>query len=323
MRRSARLEYFLPVLLLAPFAITPAQADQPPSSATSTSPASSQYIGSELCGLCHTAIYQDFYRNPHFKSIASGKETPDKTGCEGCHGPGAAHVAAGGGSATIRDFKQMAPGEVLDTCLSCHAKDLSRVNIRRSPHTEADVVCTNCHSIHGGPAARHLLVKKQSELCYGCHAQVRAQFAMPFKHRVNEGVVACTDCHNPHGAFASSSQTGNASSLLTASHENREPCLKCHVDKSGPFIFEHASVSVEGCTICHVPHGSANAKLLTRPVVATVCLECHNGAGSFGRDNTGVTIQSASHNLLNPVFQQCTQCHVKIHGSSSDPNFLR
>ena len=38
-----------------------------------------------------------------------------------------------------------------------------------------------------------------------------------------------------------------------------------------------------GCGSCHVPHGTANPRLLKRPVVFTLCLECHNGAGSFGR----------------------------------------
>src|SRR5580692_8548877 len=88
-------------------------------------PPTNHYIGSDKCGFCHTDIYKTFYKNPHFKSIASGKESPEKTGCEGCHGPGGNHMAAGGGAATIRAFSQMSPTQVLDTCLGCHLKDLS------------------------------------------------------------------------------------------------------------------------------------------------------------------------------------------------------
>ena len=62
-------------------------------------------------------------------------------------------------------------------------------------------------------------------------------------------------------------------------------------------------------------------KLLRRPVVYTVCLECHNGAGTFGRSNNGVLLQSPAHNMLDPRFQNCTLCHVRIHGSNADPNF--
>ena len=296
--------------------ISAAFAQTPPSGAN-------EYVGSQLCGTCHTDLAQQFYKNPHYKSIDSGKDAPDKTGCEGCHGPGKNHIAAGGAAATIRAFSQMSPSQVIDTCLTCHAKDFSKANIRRSAHTEADVVCTNCHSIHGSTQPKFLLAKKQNELCYGCHTDVRAQFNMPVKHRVNEGVMQCTDCHNPHGNFAPSWRTGAGATLVTASHDNEEPCLKCHVDKRGPFTFEHASVRVEGCMGCHVPHGSTNAKLLKRPVVFTVCLECHNGAGAYGRENLGVFTQSGSHNMLDPKFQQCTQCHVRIHGSNADARFLR
>jgi DmsE family decaheme c-type cytochrome len=163
----------------------------------------------------------------------------------------------------------------------------------------------------------------QKDLCYSCHPAERVQFEMPSKHRVNEGVVQCSDCHNPHGSSASTSRMGGSSAMLQPAFDNEEPCLKCHVDKRGPFVFEHASVRIEGCEGCHVPHGSMNAKLLTRPVVFTVCLECHNGAGTFGRENVGVFQLSPAHNLLDPKYQHCTLCHVRIHGSNSDPTFLR
>ncbi|HWF09968.1 MAG TPA: DmsE family decaheme c-type cytochrome [Bryobacteraceae bacterium] len=291
---------------------------------------SNNYVGSETCKTCHVDVWLNFYKNAHYKSIASGTETAAHTGCEGCHGPGGNHVAAGGGKATIRAFSNFTPPQTLTACLECHSKDMNRANIRRSVHTNADVVCTNCHSIHKAATPRYLLAKQQNELCYSCHASERAQFEMPSKHRVNEGVVQCTDCHNPHGTFEArsggtsmSTRSASNSAMLQPAMDNEEPCLKCHVDKRGPFVFEHASVRVEGCEACHLPHGSTNAKLLRRPVVFTLCLECHNGAGTFGRENLGVFVQSSSHNMLDPKYQRCTLCHVRIHGSNSDPTFLR
>src|SRR5437867_4626417 len=159
----------------------------------------SSFVGSEACKTCHADVWFNFFKNPHYKSLVSGKVPPERIGCEGCHGPGGAHVEARGGKATIRAFSVMPPRQVLNACLTCHASDLSRANIRRSEHTLADIVCSNCHSIHKSPVPKFLLARKQSELCYQCHAPVRAQFSMPFKHRVNEGVMQCTDCHNPHG----------------------------------------------------------------------------------------------------------------------------
>ena len=283
----------------------------------------SNYVGSTVCKTCHPDVWQNFFKNPHYKSAASGNELPERTGCEGCHGPGGKHVEARGGKSTIRAFSVMAPRQVLDTCLTCHAKDFSKANIRRSEHTLADVVCSNCHSIHKSPVTKFLLARNQSELCYQCHAPVRAQFSMPFKHRVNEGFMQCTDCHNPHGSLAPTWNAGLRPPMVSQALGNEEACLNCHRDKRGPFVFEHVSVRVEGCERCHSPHGSMNAKLLRRPAVFTLCLECHNGAGTFGRENTGEISPLATHNLLDPRFRQCTTCHVRIHGSNSDLTFLR
>src|SRR3954465_5424248 len=107
-----------------------------------------QYVGSEACKTCHADVWLNFYKNPHYKSIASGKESAAHTGCEGRHGPAGNHVAARGGKATIKAFSNFTPQQTLTTCLECHSKDVSRANIQRSVHTQADVVCTNCHSIH-------------------------------------------------------------------------------------------------------------------------------------------------------------------------------
>ena len=281
------------------------------------------YVGSAVCKKCHPDVWLNFFKNPHYKSIATASEPPERTGCEGCHGPGQAHVAAQGGKATIRAFSQMGARLVADTCLLCHSKDLGKANIRRSSHTLADVVCTSCHSIHKSPEARFLLAKKQRDLCYSCHGPVRAQFSMPFKHRVNEGFMECTDCHNPHGAWAASWRMGLRPRMVEQALANEEPCLKCHSDKRGPFVFEHPSVRVEGCETCHHPHGSTNARLLRRPAVFTVCLECHSGAGNFGRQGDGIIRQSPSHNMADPKYRNCTACHARIHGSNADPAFLR
>jgi DmsE family decaheme c-type cytochrome len=292
--------------------------------AASAQTPSSNFVGSNVCRACHPDVWLNFYKNPHYKSIAAGTLPPDRTGCEGCHGPGKAHVEARGGKTTIpRAFSLMEPKPILDACLTCHAKDLSRANIRRSEHTEADIACTGCHSIHKSPTPKFLLAKKQNELCYGCHSSVRTQFSMPFKHRVNEGFMQCSDCHNPHGTFTATWRSGVRPHMVDQVLGNEEACLKCHSDKRGPFTFEHTPVRTEGCEICHSPHGSMNAKLLRRPVVFTVCLECHNGAGNFGRQGDSIVTQTATHNMFDPKYRNCTTCHGRIHGSNSDPNFLR
>lgn len=278
------------------------------------------YVGSQACRDCHLNVAFDYHRDPHFRTEAAGSEPPDKTGCEGCHGPGGQHY---GDKSAIRVFPEMPLAEVLDACLYCHAGDFPRSYIQHSSHTLAGVVCTNCHSIHASPEPRFLLARPQTQLCYGCHASVRAEFSMPSKHRVNEGSVQCTDCHNPHGAAAPTWRMGQRPRMMNTRLGNEEPCLRCHSDKRGPFAFEHPAVRVDGCEVCHTPHGSMNARLLRRPAMFTVCLECHNGAGSFGRQADGIERQSSSHNMADPRYHNCTACHVRIHGSNSSPLFLR
>jgi ferredoxin len=34
-------------------------------------------------------------------------------------------------------------------------------------------------------------------------------------------------------------------------------------------------------------------------------------------------VQSPSHNMAEPRYQNCTTCHVRIHGSNADQRFLR
>src|SRR5439155_24782946 len=99
------------LLLLSLFAMAAAAAPE-------------EYAGSASCKTCHPAVWQNFYKNAHFRGVTLG--------CEGCHGAGKAHVQAGGGKATIpRAFSLMKPEQVIDACLQCHARDFARANIRR------------------------------------------------------------------------------------------------------------------------------------------------------------------------------------------------
>ncbi|MGH9785340.1 MAG: cytochrome c3 family protein, partial [Terriglobia bacterium] len=92
--------------------------------------------------------------------------------------------------------------------------------------------------------------------------------------------------------------------------------FKCHVDKTGPFVFEHAPVKTEGCVACHVPHGSSNPRMLKRSQVNLLCLECHTLTGG------GVAPAGPSHDQ-SQKYQACTVCHVNVHGSNHSSVFFR
>jgi DmsE family decaheme c-type cytochrome len=120
----------------------------------------------------------------------------------------------------------------------------------------------------------------------------------------------CSDCHNPHGGVESK-QT-----KLTFGTDSA--CIKCHSDKQGPFVFEHAPLKVEGCAACHTPHGSANPKMLKRAQVRQLCLECHSSiTEQFAPDTPSF------HNQAVLRYQNCTICHAAIHGSNTNSAFFR
>lgn len=282
-----------------------------------------QFVGGIVCQGCHRAISDEFRTNPHYKSVATGAHPPDRTGCEGCHGPGFLH-ATSADPEKIVGFPSLAPSETQDQCLRCHAGDFGKLHIRRSAHSTSEVGCTSCHVIHSSHGYGALLAGEQREVCYGCHREIRARFEMPFKHRVNEGAMECTDCHNPHGAPMATWATAHSPRMVSHAFGNDQPCTKCHADKRGPFVHEHAPVRAEGCQSCHDPHGSTNARLLNRPTAFTLCLECHSDIAGFGLRAESIPGPSSYfHNLSDPSFRDCVLCHARIHGSNVDRWFRR
>ncbi|HET8783568.1 MAG TPA: DmsE family decaheme c-type cytochrome [Pyrinomonadaceae bacterium] len=292
---------------------------------------SDDYVGSEACKDCHEDQFKAFSHTPHSRLSANSSWKGKVTGCESCHGPGKAHIEEGDPKKII-SFKTKSSKETSETCLGCHAGKEDHNNFRRGEHWRNDVGCTDCHTSHtstaiaGNPGsntlvseaarrnrdllAANMLKGSEPQLCIGCHSETKAQFSRPFHHKVLEGLVKCSDCHNPHGGFELK-QTRLATGVDAG-------CLKCHTDKQGPFTFEHAPLKVEGCSSCHTPHGSSNAKLLTRSAVRQLCLECHSNAHEIGAPDT-----PNFHNQATLRYQNCTTCHVKIHGSHVDRFFFR
>jgi DmsE family decaheme c-type cytochrome len=271
----------------------------------------SGYAGSETCQACHEDVYKQYATTAHHVTETSARYQESAKGCEACHGPGQDHADASGDPEKIFNPKGKPPRVANERCLTCHQQQEERHNFRQSEHGLSQVACIDCHSVHPPKPTEHLLVSKGAALCYQCHGEVRQQFQRPFHHRVHEKGMNCTDCHNPHGGF-------NLAQTRDSAGGTDPICFKCHTEKQGPFVFEHAPVKLEGCVICHTPHGSNNPKLLKRNLVQQLCLECHaNTPGIFGPE------PPAFHDIRNPRFQNCTSCHVKIHGSNVNPIFLQ
>ena len=301
----------------------------PPAAAASVS---DDYVGSEACQACHEDQFKNFSGTKHakLKGLASWKDKVQ--GCESCHGPGKLHLEDATNPNGIISFKNKNSKAISESCLTCHSGKESHNNFRRGEHWRNDVGCTDCHSPHSGPfehekigsqtfinnvsrenpnkASTLRLKASEPQLCMSCHMETKAQFTKPFHHKVLEGTMKCSDCHNPHGGFE-----GKQTKLAVGGDV---ACIKCHNDKQGPFVFEHAPLKTEGCAACHQPHGSSNPKMLNRSSVRQLCMECHSQLS-----NTEEGAPQATHNQTQTRYMNCTVCHAKIHGSNSNSKYFR
>lgn len=145
-------------------------------------------------------------------------------------------------------------------------------------------------------------------VCFQCHGDVRGQFMLASHHPVPEGRISCTGCHPPHKG---SIHKGGGTALLS----QNDMCLSCHPQQRGPYAFEHDATR-EGCTTCHNPHGSVNAKLLSVRD-ANLCLKCH-----FQQVQGGKLLIGGSDHTLRVQQGTCWSagCHEAVHGSRVSPS---
>lgn len=224
-------------------------------------------------------------------------------------------------------------------CEMCH-EDICR-DFKTADHARLiaqgkngiDAGCESCHgpcSLHedsggevkppysftsGRPKAQSLsgrypydTARAIEKVCYNCHMDVRGQFNLPNHHPVPEGHMTCTDCHSPHKG---SIFKGGGTQLLSLN----DNCTSCHASQKRVFVFEHEAMR-EGCTTCHQPHGSVNAKLLTERN-ATLCMKCH-----FQQmQGSSVFIGGVDHTTrLNQGTCWSAGCHEAVHGSQVSPS---
>lgn len=263
------------------------------------------------CGDCHDQQARAFAANAHARGhVTAGVVSNDA--CETCHGSGAAHIEGGGDTTKISVPRGLQGAN--DTCVMCHDLATDRKSHRMGAHANSAAVnCLSCHSVHHNED-EPLLVKSQPALCAPCHGAQVADFRnKPFTHRIGRAGLVCSTCHEPHG------RPGHENLRTTFAGE--AGCLACHSDKRGPFVFSHGGVATGDCVTCHEPHGSANPKQLRRANVYQLCLECHSpiatGVASLGSQ------PPSFHNITNPRYQNCTTCHVAVHGSNRSPELLK
>ena len=105
---------------------------------------------------------------------------------------------------------------------------MSKANIQRSEHTLNGMAARSCHSIHHSSTPKFLLAKKQNETCYGCHANIRAQFGDAFaspRERRFHGMFRLPQ--SARREFAALSGSGLHPTMVERAFDTDPPCLKC------------------------------------------------------------------------------------------------
>jgi predicted CXXCH cytochrome family protein len=157
--------------------------------------------------------------------------------------------------------------------------------------------CVACHDPHESDI-KPLLVKKDDELCVGCHVDVQESLKKAHVHPALQG--GCTSCHNPHGS--------QHPHLLA--EEGAGVCFACHDDIGDKVtkaaVVHPAARDGKACASCHSPHASDNEKLLLVPQKET-CLGCHK------------TLLPASATVLHAPVKDgtCTKCHDPHGGENA------
>lgn len=166
------------------------------------------------CFGCHTT---GATTGGHF---APQSATPGIT-CEGCHGPGAAHLAKvtatdNDTSTAILNPKHMSPVDSVDFCGACH-------------RTWADVAFADGGK-RGVEVVRFQPYRLEKSRCWGTAGDAR---------------ITCTACHNPHQALERS----------PAAYD--EKCLACHLNRGEAVTAakpgKACPKAVAQCTTCHMP----------------------------------------------------------------------
>ena len=266
------------------------------------------HVGAEMCKNCHEDAFTRFSNTKMGRLfLKQPRNSQEALGCENCHGPGKDHVDAGGKVAMIT-FAKNDPTPVEkrnELCLSCHTKG-NRVFWKGSSHEARDVACTNCHRVMENHSSRASLAKEtEIETCGSCHLQKRATTMRSSHMPLREGKMTCSSCHNPHGTVTPA---------LLRENSLNDNCYRCHTEKRGPFLWQHAPV-IESCANCHDPHGSNHEKML-KVAKPRLCQQCHiesrHPTSPYGRDaGSAKFVMGAS----------CANCHVNIHGSNHPSGF--
>ena len=273
--RASRPVWTVAVAFVAVLAARPVQAANP-------------------CADCHGEQVAAALRGPHAGIASRGARY-----CESCHGSTAKHLESGSAADLTGSKAALAKADAKArsrACLTCHRTGFPAWE--GTPHARsADVSCWSCHGDAWHDAKGKAIKKRGESACASCHVEQVSEFRRVYRHPVLEGRMGCASCHDVHGRKADTTKGPEAT------------CLECHPEAAGPWVFPHRAME-DGCSSCHVPHGSVNRSLL-KTSGNGVCLTCHV-------QTNFPAVGKVPHNRNLQGGGKCLDCHSEVHGSNVD-----
>ena len=232
-----------------------------------------------LCDGCHSVNY-----NVKTKTV-----TEWNVGCERCHGPGAAHVAAP--SATnIVNPANLDTVRATDTCIQCHSQGKPLTNPIEGRYFDWPVgfsqgdrldkfwaleehrlgETTFTHFADGTAHKNRMqgndfvqsLMYRRGVTCFSCHDAHSPEPSMLIK----QGNDLCLTCHRPQSANGPRAVSVEAHTHHAANSRGSE-CIACHMPKIEQTI---ANVNVRSHTFAFI-----TPKMTEELKIPNACTQCH------------------------------------------------
>lgn len=263
------------------------------------------YVGTAVCRGCHRQVYEEWLLTPHRRTLFNTKNGPAWRGCEGCHGPGGPHVAAGGGPGSIVNLAALSPERTSEICLKCH----NQKNVmlwKSSAHAISKLACNNCHDPHLPDRATMLkLIDSARHSVQGLNSAIsdaRLAANEAADKELRQQYLTKIDALQNKKAALEHTSVDYESKLRRTNQAYL--CLTCHKQVEMQFklpshhpLYEEKIV----CSDCHNPHGG-RLQMLKEERKPETCYRCH------------AEVQGPFVFQHPPVNEDCTLCH-KPHGA--------
>ena len=226
----------------------------------------------------YPAVNFEAHNPGYFDYDGDGKPDLMNIGCEMCHGPGSAHVLAGGDPGKILNPARLSAEKANEVCGRCHNR------VRSVPNKTYGYAYRDDTNTQWTPGKEPLAAYTADNNSNWPDGETSYEHNQHFSemNRSGHAKLRCSDCHDPHAQVNApqivTHRTEGGIEIATR-NENNTLCLSCHAGK-GPFqnisqqmVAKHDdNVSAIGAVVSahsHHPYAPERAMGLSR------CTTCH------------------------------------------------